>query len=106
MAVPYSFFVVYFDRFTRRPTIRQASGEGPPPQNPRRPGQPPVTEPLEIAETREAVRSDVFGTSGYPQMLLRVGWALVNADPLPPTPRRQLSDVVEWSIQTEPKVFA
>lgn len=56
----------------------------------------PVTEPLEIAETREAVRADVFGTSGYPQMMLRVGWAAVNADPLPATPRRPLSDVAEW----------
>lgn len=54
----------------------------------------PVTEPLEIAETREAVRNDVFGVSGYPQMLLRVGWAPVNADPLPSTPRRPLADVV------------
>lgn len=56
----------------------------------------PVTEPLEIAETREAVRADVFGDSGYPQMLLRVGWAPVNADPLPSTPRRQLADVATW----------
>ena len=56
----------------------------------------PVTEPLEIAETREAVKTDVFGVSGYPQMLLRLGWAPVNADPLPSTPRRPLSDVVEW----------
>src|SRR5208283_2827479 len=31
--------------FTRRPTIRQASGEGPPPQIPRRPGQPPAHPP-------------------------------------------------------------
>ncbi len=54
----------------------------------------PITEPLEIAETREAVRRDVFGTDGYPQMLLRVGWAPVNADPLPSTPRRDLSEVV------------
>ena len=46
----------------------------------------PVTEPLEIPETREAVRADVFGTSGHPQMLLRIGWAAVNADPLPATP--------------------
>jgi hypothetical protein len=53
----------------------------------------PVTEPLEIAETREAVRADVFGAEGYPQMLLRVGWAPVNADPLPPTPRRPVGDV-------------
>ncbi|MCB0939628.1 MAG: nitroreductase family protein [Mycobacterium sp.] len=56
----------------------------------------PVTEPLEIPETREAVRADVFGTSGHPQMLLRVGWAAVNADPLPATPRRPLSDIADW----------
>jgi nitroreductase len=56
----------------------------------------PVMEPLEIDETREAIRTDVFGTSGYPQMLLRVGWAPVNAEPLPSTPRRALADVVEW----------
>lgn len=56
----------------------------------------PVTEPLEIGETREAVRADVFGTSGYPQMMIRVGWAAVNADPLPATPRRPLSEVVNW----------
>jgi nitroreductase len=56
----------------------------------------PVTEPLEMADTREAVRSDIFGDSNYPQMLLRVGWAPINADPLPATPRRELSDFVEW----------
>ena len=55
----------------------------------------PITEPLEIRETREAVRADVFGDSGYPQMLLRVGWAPINADPLPATPRRRLARVVE-----------
>ncbi|BBX97777.1 Acg family FMN-binding oxidoreductase [Mycobacterium lacus] len=56
----------------------------------------PVSEPLEIRETRDEVRADVFGTTGYPQMLLRVGWAPINADPLPATPRRRLSRVVEW----------
>lgn len=56
----------------------------------------PMTEPLEILETREAVREDVFGTSGHPQMLLRVGWAAVNADPLPATPRRPLPEVADW----------
>ncbi|MFY1621551.1 nitroreductase family protein, partial [Micromonospora sp. WMMD736] len=54
----------------------------------------PITEPLEVAETREAVRADVFGGVEYPQMLLRVGWAPVNADPLPATPRWPLTDVV------------
>jgi nitroreductase len=61
----------------------------------------PVTEPLERAETRAAVRSDIFGDSGYPQMLLRVGWAPINADPLPSTPRRGLGDFVEWTADRE-----
>jgi nitroreductase len=63
----------------------------------------PVTEPLEVAETRELVRADVFGNSFYPQMLVRVGWAPINADPLPSTPRRELADVVQWmaDCQTE-----
>ncbi|HVQ50658.1 MAG TPA: NAD(P)H nitroreductase [Mycobacterium sp.] len=56
----------------------------------------PITEPLEVAETRLAVQSDVFGEEAYPQMLLRIGWAPVNADPLPSTPRRDLSEVVTW----------
>jgi nitroreductase len=56
----------------------------------------PITEPLEIAATRDAVRVDVFGSSGFPQMLVRVGWGAVNADPLPSTPRRPLKDVVEY----------
>ncbi|MGY4711685.1 Acg family FMN-binding oxidoreductase [Mycolicibacterium sp. CBM1] len=59
----------------------------------------PVTEPLEVAETRAALRADVFGTSGHPQMLLRVGWAAVNADPLPATPRRPLAEVVDWPTE-------
>lgn len=45
----------------------------------------PVTEPLEIADARAAVREDVFGGNEFPQMLLRVGWAPINADPLQPT---------------------
>lgn len=61
----------------------------------------PVTEPLEIAETRAAVRSEIFGSSNYPQMLLRVGWAPINADPLPSTPRRELADFVEWMSDRE-----
>lgn len=57
----------------------------------------PITEPLEVRETREAVRADVFDSGGYPQMLLRVGWPPINADPLPSTPRRDVSEIVEWA---------
>ena len=49
-----------------------------------------MTDPLEIVETRDASTERVFGVSGFPQMLLRVGWAPVNAEPLPATPRRPL----------------
>jgi nitroreductase len=54
----------------------------------------PVTEPLELPATREAVRAEIFASAEFPQMLLRVGWAPVNADPLPATPRWPLSHVV------------
>ena len=37
-------------------------------------------------------------------MLLRVGWAPINADPLPATPRRELSDFVEWIADHEHQV--
>ena len=55
----------------------------------------PVTEPLEIPETREAVRAEVFGSSGFPQVLMRFGRA-VDAEPLPGTPRRSRRDVADW----------
>lgn len=48
----------------------------------------PITEPLEIAETRAALREDLFDSREYPQMLVRVGWPADDADALPPTPRR------------------
>ncbi|MEU0515405.1 NAD(P)H nitroreductase [Amycolatopsis sp. NPDC006125] len=53
----------------------------------------PLTEPLEITGTRQQVRDRVTGGT-MPQMVLRVGWAPVNADPLPATPRRPLAEVV------------
>ncbi len=55
----------------------------------------PLTEPLELDSTREAVRSLALDGDGFPQMLLRVGWAPLNADPLPATPRRPLAEVVQ-----------
>lgn len=54
----------------------------------------PVTEPLEIPETRAGIRADAFDDGSYPQMLLRIGWAPVNADPLPAPPRRPLEEQV------------
>ncbi|GLY64986.1 Acg family FMN-binding oxidoreductase [Amycolatopsis taiwanensis] len=53
----------------------------------------PLTEALEIHDTRDLIRSQVTG-GNFPQMVLRLGWAPVNADPLPATPRRPLEEVV------------
>ncbi|WP_236790885.1 nitroreductase family protein [Amycolatopsis sp. GM8] len=52
----------------------------------------PLTEPLELPGTRETLRTKVID-GAYPQMVLRVGWAPVNAEPLPATPRRALDEV-------------
>ncbi len=54
----------------------------------------PVSEVLEVAETRAMVRSEIFDDRYYPQMLLRIGWAAPQANPLPATPRRPLSERV------------
>lgn len=54
----------------------------------------PLTEPLELPDTRAELRSKLLDGKGFPQMLLRVGWAALNADPLPATRRRPLADVV------------
>jgi nitroreductase len=54
----------------------------------------PLTEALEIADTREVVRDRVTGGS-YPQMVLRLGWASVNAEPLRATSRRGLDEVLK-----------
>lgn len=55
----------------------------------------PITEPLEIAQTRASVRADVFDHNEFPQILLRIGWAPVNADPLPSTPRWPLANTAK-----------
>jgi nitroreductase len=59
----------------------------------------PLTEPLEVASTRQFVRTHVTEDS-FPQLVLRLGWAPVNADPLPATSRRRLEDVVDHLTDT------
>ncbi|PSL57336.1 nitroreductase family protein [Saccharothrix carnea] len=60
----------------------------------------PLSQPLEVAETRDRVRTDVLDGTSCPQILLRVGWAAFNADPLPPTPRRPVTELID---QWEPR---
>ncbi|QRP42895.1 NAD(P)H nitroreductase [Amycolatopsis sp. FDAARGOS 1241] len=53
----------------------------------------PLTEPLELPDVRRTVEEKV-ASGTFPQMILRLGWAPANADPLPATPRRDLEDVL------------
>ncbi|MEV4050028.1 NAD(P)H nitroreductase [Amycolatopsis sp. NPDC049688] len=63
----------------------------------------PLTEPLELPDVRDTVTERVTGGS-FPQMVLRIGWAPANAEPLPATPRRDLADVLQ-PLGTPPKHF-
>ena len=55
----------------------------------------PLTQPLEVDDTREFIRSHVTTAHTFhPQILLRIGWAPAGAAELPATPRRPLDDVV------------
>lgn len=59
------------------------------------------TEALEPAETRRAIQRQVSTTHCFPQVIIRTGWAPVDAPPIPPTPRRPLDDVLR-NVSVDP----
>ncbi|WP_227981999.1 Acg family FMN-binding oxidoreductase [Nocardia spumae] len=54
----------------------------------------PLTEPLEVPEVRAQLRTGLLDDSGFPQMIVRTGWAATNSPRPSPTPRRPLDDVL------------
>lgn len=56
----------------------------------------PLSQPLEIADSRRTVRDDVLGGTAEPQLVIRLGWAPTAVDPLPTTPRRNVDDIVVY----------
>jgi hypothetical protein len=54
----------------------------------------PLSQVIEVPETREALHQDVFGGMARPQLLLRIGWQEIARGSLPATPRRPLSAVL------------
>lgn len=54
----------------------------------------PLSQVLDVPETRALVGDKVLDGFGYPQIVLRVGWAPVENHELPPTPRRDLDEVL------------
>jgi hypothetical protein len=62
----------------------------------------PLTQPLEVLETRAFVRDHVAAAkTAHPQILLRIGWPQPGAHELPATPRRPLDDVVAFGPTTD-----
>ncbi|MFE6922443.1 Acg family FMN-binding oxidoreductase [Nocardia sp. NPDC057663] len=53
-----------------------------------------LTEPLEIPEQREKIRSQMLNGTSYPQAFIRVGWAPTSNEPLAETPRRPVEDLL------------
>lgn len=54
----------------------------------------PLTQVVEVAETRSALRHELFGGLAHPLLLVRVGWQPIGRSQLDPTPRRSLADVL------------
>jgi len=53
-----------------------------------------LSRPLETARTRASVAGQIVGAQLCPQLVLRVGWAQPGSPGLPPTPRRDLDEVL------------
>ena len=54
----------------------------------------PLSQPLEIADSRRHVRDTVLDGCAEPQLIIRLGWAPTTAEPLPGTPRRDIDEVI------------
>ena len=54
----------------------------------------PLSQVVEVAQTRDALRDEVFAGLTRPQLLLRVGWQEIARTTLPRTARRPVDDVL------------
>ena len=55
----------------------------------------PLSQPLELPDTRRVVRTAVLDDIMVPQLIVRVGWAPRYPDPFPRTKRRPVADLVD-----------
>jgi hypothetical protein len=53
----------------------------------------PLSQALEVDETRHALQGEVLDDLAVAQLVLRIGWLPSDLDELPPTPRRRLAEV-------------
>lgn len=57
-------------------------------------GVVPLSQPIEVAQTRLALQRDVLTSLAVPHILLRIGWPSIRQAPLEPVPRRTMDDVM------------
>jgi hypothetical protein len=55
----------------------------------------PLSQVIEVEETREVLHRDVFDGMAHPQILMRIGWSETSRTRLDPTPRRAVGEVME-----------
>jgi hypothetical protein len=55
----------------------------------------PLSQVIEVRETRDALRFEVLGGLANPLVLVRVGWQAISRSQLPRTPRRPVDEVLE-----------
>lgn len=55
----------------------------------------PLSQPLEIIDTRAEIRDQVLDGAAYPHLILRVGWSPTAAPPLPVSPVRRMAETVD-----------
>ncbi len=57
----------------------------------------PLTQVVEVPETRQALKTEVLGGLAHPLVLARVGWQAIGQETLARTPRRAVSDILEMT---------
>jgi nitroreductase len=62
----------------------------------------PLSQPLEIADTRAGIRDQVLDGAAHPQLILRTGWTPTSAPPLPPSPVRPTEETIQYLPGTRP----
>jgi hypothetical protein len=55
----------------------------------------PLSQVVEVEETRRSLHQDVFDGLARPQILARIGWSEATRTPLDRSPRRPVDDVIE-----------
>lgn len=55
----------------------------------------PLSQVIEVEETRQALFDQLFFAMARPQLLVRIGWQAVGRTPIPLTPRRELDEVLD-----------